>query len=277
MSEENEPVRVLPLLPLKNSVLFPHLLMPLSVGRPGSIAAAEAALGTEENEIVIVAQREPSNDAPGFEDLYNVGTRAVIKKMARPSEGQVELIVLGIERVVVLKLEQIEPHIRGRVRPYPLPDEKTPEVEALHRAVTELAAKAISLAQPNVPAELTQGAPLYPAQITAGLLAQCDLTPVPDKSLLLSVFASMVFHADVLHLLFNMVVLWMLGRILERDLGPARFLTAYLLSGLAERGWRTWRDAALIGLLAYLLAGPWIPPTTLLAITRNVGGMVSVV
>jgi ATP-dependent Lon protease len=156
LSDVEEDIRVLPVLPLKNTVLFPHLLMPLSVGRRPSVAAAEAALATEEKEILIVAQRDPAKDVPALDDLYNIGTRAVIKKMARPNESQLELIVLGIERVVLLRLEQTEPYVTARARPYPLPDEKTPEVEALHRAVTELAGRALTLAQPNVPPELNQ-------------------------------------------------------------------------------------------------------------------------
>ncbi len=128
--------------------------MPLSVGRANSLAAAGAALSTEEKELVIVAQRDSSKDAPALEDLYTVGTKAVIKKMARPSEQQMELIVLGVERVVLLRLEQSEPFLKARIRPFPLPDEKTPEVEALHRAVAELASRVVQLAQPNAPAEL---------------------------------------------------------------------------------------------------------------------------
>ena len=153
---EVENVEILPVLPLKNSVLFPHLLMPLSVGRPASLAAAEAALATEEKEIVIVAQRDPNVEKPGQDDLYTVGTKAVIKRMSRPSESHMELIVLGVERMVLLKLEQTEPYLKARMRPYPLPGERTTEVEALHRAVMELAARALSLAQPQAPPELNQ-------------------------------------------------------------------------------------------------------------------------
>ena len=154
---DSENVRSLPVLPLKNSVLFPYLLMPLQVGRPASRAAVEAAIATEEKELVIVAQRDQSKDMPdSAEDLYTVGTRAVIKRMTRPAEGQMEVIVLGVERVVLLRLEETSPYLRARVQAYPLPDEKTPEVEALHRAVTELAARAMQLAQPNVPVELGQ-------------------------------------------------------------------------------------------------------------------------
>ena len=62
-------VVVLPVLPLKNTVLFPHLFMPLSVGRPNSMAAIEAVLATEEKSFVVVAQRDADNEQPGLDDL----------------------------------------------------------------------------------------------------------------------------------------------------------------------------------------------------------------
>ena len=153
MSEATD-TRVLPVLPIKNSVLFPYLLLPLSVSRPSSIAAVEACLNTEEKEIIVVAQRDVSVEAPQQPDLYSVATKGVIKQMARPQEDRVDLIVVGIERVVILKLEQTEPYLTARVQPLPLPDDKSTEVEALHRAVLELASKAVALAQPQAPGEL---------------------------------------------------------------------------------------------------------------------------
>ncbi len=82
MSEE-QVVYTLPLLPLKNAVLFPYLLMPLSAGRPGSVAAVEAALATESKEVVVFTQRDPDVDSPTHDDLYPIGTKAVIRKMNR--------------------------------------------------------------------------------------------------------------------------------------------------------------------------------------------------
>ena len=72
-------LRTLPVLPLKNSVLFPGLMMPLSVGRSASIAAVEAALETEEKEIIIVAQRDTQVETPASADLFTIGVRAVIR------------------------------------------------------------------------------------------------------------------------------------------------------------------------------------------------------
>jgi ATP-dependent Lon protease len=151
----DEPVvYTLPVLPLKNAVLFPYLMMPLSAGRAGSIAAVEAALATESKEIVVFTQRDADVDVPTQDDLYSIGTKAVIRKMNRASEGHIELLVLGMERVVLSKLDNSEPFLRARVIPMPLPEDRGSEVEALQGALIEMAGEALTLAQPNAPQEL---------------------------------------------------------------------------------------------------------------------------
>jgi ATP-dependent Lon protease len=152
----NNELQVLPALPLKNTILFPGLLLPLSVGRESSLQAVQAALHTEEKEIVLIAQRDPQVESPGQDDLYTVGTKAVIRKSSRNNEGVMEILVLGIERVVVVKLETGEPHMRAKYRAFPLPQDGGNEVEALSGALLEVAAKAIALAQPQASAELTR-------------------------------------------------------------------------------------------------------------------------
>jgi ATP-dependent Lon protease len=153
--DHNDNAAVLPVLPLKNTVLFPHLFMPLSVGRPGSLAAVEAVLASEDKTLVVSAQRDPVVDQPGFNDLYTIGTRAVVKKMAR-GEGVIELLVQGIERVTLLKAEQTEPFLKARVVPLPLPEDGGTEVEALQRAVVELAGRVLELAQVQTPVTVQQ-------------------------------------------------------------------------------------------------------------------------
>jgi ATP-dependent Lon protease len=141
-----ESLASLPVLPLRGTALFPPLFLPLTAGRPISLAAAEAALAGEDKTFLAVAQRNPEVDVPAAEDLYTVGTRAVIKKMARSTNG-IELLVQGVERMVLVRLEQTEPCLRARVRPLPLPDDQGPEIEALRRAVLDLTAQAIALSQ----------------------------------------------------------------------------------------------------------------------------------
>ena len=144
MSETINTVTTLPVLPLKNTVLFPHLFMPLAAGRPGSVAAVESTLATEEKTFIVVAQRDASKEQPGLADLYPIGTRAVIKKVARGEAG-VELLVQGVERVQLFEAEQTEPFLKVRVAKLPDPDDTGTEVEALHRAVIEVAARVLEL------------------------------------------------------------------------------------------------------------------------------------
>jgi ATP-dependent Lon protease len=151
---EQPVVYTLPVLPLKSAVLFPYLLMPLSAGRAASVAAVEAALATESKEILVFTQRDPDLDSPTQADLYAIGTRAVIRKMNRSGEGHLELMVLGMERVTLVKLDSSEPFLKGRATPLALPDDKGSEIEALQGALIELAGEALTLAQPGAPQEL---------------------------------------------------------------------------------------------------------------------------
>jgi ATP-dependent Lon protease len=151
-----ENVRSLPLLAIKNAALFPYMLMPLNAGRPGSIAAIEAALASEEKELVVVAQRDASVDSPTLNDLYSIGTRAIVKSMNRKSDGLLDVVLLGVERVVLLKLEPHGDYSTARVKPLPLPQEKTPEIEALRREVGELASRALAVTQPQAADQLRQ-------------------------------------------------------------------------------------------------------------------------
>ena len=151
-----ETLQTLPVLPIKHAVLFPSMLMPLNVGRPSSIAAIEAALASEGKEIVVVAQRDAAVDNPSLTDLYSIGTKAVIKKMARRTDGLLEVVLLGVERVVLLKLEQHGVYQKARIKPLPLPQEKSTEIEALRREVGELAVRALALTQPQAADRLSQ-------------------------------------------------------------------------------------------------------------------------
>jgi ATP-dependent Lon protease len=144
----------LPLIPLRNTVLLPSMFMPLSVGRPNTLAAAEAALATEDKLFVVVAQRDPRQDQPALADLYSVGTRAVIKKMAR-NEGAIEMLVQGVDRVLVQTLSQTEPFLKAQVQALPLPDQGG-DVEALYRAVVEQARRVVQLAQPDAEGNFQQ-------------------------------------------------------------------------------------------------------------------------
>jgi len=177
MAEQQEKqISTLPLLPLKNSVLFPGLLMPLSVGRPGSIAAVEKALATEEKEIIVVTQRDVNVDAPKGSDLYTIGTKAVIRKVGR-GKDQLEILVFGVERVVIVKVDDENGYIAARVRTLPAPEDSSRETEALTLSIVEMGTKFVGLIQsPNQsPQELarmftTQDDPLRLAYMVASIM-----------------------------------------------------------------------------------------------------------
>ncbi len=152
MENENQ-VRELPLLPLKNVVLFPHLLLPLTVGRAQSLAAVNAALASEDQEIILVAQRNPQQEEPTQDDLYTIGTRAIIRRFSK-GEDHMEVFCLGVERIVVIKVETAGEYPVVRFQPLPLPEDSGAEVEALQRAVTELTTRAIQLTQNQSQMEL---------------------------------------------------------------------------------------------------------------------------
>ena len=138
----------LPVFPLRKSVLYPYVLGPLSAGRSASMSALEAALGSEDKQVAVVAQRDVAVEHPGPEDLFGVGTRAVIKRMAR-SEETIEVLLQGVERIELVDIQQREPHMRARFRRIPVSEEYGPETEALQREIWELAREYQSLAQPS--------------------------------------------------------------------------------------------------------------------------------
>src|SRR6266851_1232851 len=120
INQANETTTVLSVLPVKNTVLFPYLFIPLSAGRPSSMAAVEAAAASEEKTLLVVAQRDCNVDLPAGQDLFQVGTKAVIKKMAR-SENSFEFLVQGIERMTIEEIVQTEPFLKAKVKSLPLP------------------------------------------------------------------------------------------------------------------------------------------------------------
>jgi ATP-dependent Lon protease len=130
--------------------------MPFSVGRPQSLAALEAALATEDKEILIVSQKDSSVETPAQDDLYSVGTLAVIKKAARGEDNRVQVIVLGVERVRIEEITSREPHLQARFISYPLPEDESPEVEAQQRELVDLSLKALAMSQPQAPPEISR-------------------------------------------------------------------------------------------------------------------------
>jgi len=124
----------LPLLPLRDVVVFPHMVIPLFVGRPRSIRALEAAMEGGKN-IMLAAQKSASKDDPTPEDVYEIGCLATILQMLKLPDGTVKVLVEGTQRARVLSIDDAESHFGADVMPVTPEELSGAEVEALRRAI----------------------------------------------------------------------------------------------------------------------------------------------
>ncbi|MBK7977191.1 MAG: endopeptidase La [Deltaproteobacteria bacterium] len=150
---QESPTRIVPVLPVRNAVLFPLLPMPLNVGREKSLQAIQEATSTD-SMILILTQRAPQVDDPREDDLYRVGTLAKIIKVESKLDGGQNTIVQGLSRFRIRRFVQYAPCLK--VEGETLEDRADPsraaEVDALLRNVKTLAQKIVKLS-PNIPAE----------------------------------------------------------------------------------------------------------------------------
>jgi ATP-dependent Lon protease len=136
---------VLPVLPLKDTVIFPYIILPLSVGRDKSVVAVDRALA-ENRVIMLVAQRDGAIENPGEADLYTIGTAAVIMRMLKLPDGRIRILVQGLTRARVAHVSQIDPYLQAKIeRIEEPPVERSLEVEALVRSVKESLDRAVAL------------------------------------------------------------------------------------------------------------------------------------
>ena len=144
--------RELAVLPLRDTVVFPESMTPLAIGQERSIKLVDDVVGGD-RMLALLATRDPENEQPGFKDLYEVGTAAVIHKMIRVPDGTLRILVQGLRRIRLEEPVQVEPYLVGRFVEVPDVLEETPEVEALTRNVQALFARIIALV-PYLPEEL---------------------------------------------------------------------------------------------------------------------------
>ncbi len=125
---------ILPLLPLRDVVVFPHMVIPLFVGRPKSIKALEAAMEEGKN-VVLVAQKSAANDEPTPEDLYGVGTVASILQMLKLPDGTVKVLVEGVHRARINHVLNVKENYEADVSPIPQEEGDNNELEAMRRSL----------------------------------------------------------------------------------------------------------------------------------------------
>jgi len=123
-----------PVLPLRDIVVFPHMIVPLFVGREKSVHALEDAM-RDDKQILLVAQRDAGEDDPGEGDIYPVGTVASVLQLLKLPDGTVKVLVEGNVRARITRFVKAEDFFEVEATPIGDEDEKTPEVEALARSV----------------------------------------------------------------------------------------------------------------------------------------------
>ncbi|PRN02735.1 endopeptidase La [Pseudomonas sp. LLC-1] len=142
----------LPLLPLRDVVVYPHMVIPLFVGREKSIEALEAAM-TGEKQILLLAQKNPADDDPGEDALYRVGTVATVLQLLKLPDGTVKVLVEGEQRGAVERFTEVEGHIRAEVSLIDESDAAERESEVFVRTLLSQFEQYVQLGK-KVPAEV---------------------------------------------------------------------------------------------------------------------------
>jgi ATP-dependent Lon protease len=143
---------ILPVLPLKETVVFPQSMTPLAIGQERSIQLVDEVVSGD-RMLALVSVRNEEAESPGWDDLYEVGTAAIVHKLIRVPDGTLRILVQGLRRIKVDRHVQEEPYLVGEFSEVPEVVEESKELEALTRNVQGLFARIIA-AVPYLPEEL---------------------------------------------------------------------------------------------------------------------------
>ncbi|HET6466955.1 MAG TPA: LON peptidase substrate-binding domain-containing protein, partial [Geminicoccaceae bacterium] len=178
------PPDVLPLVPVRNLVLFPGTVLPVTMGRPRSIAAAQAGVRAE-RPVGIVLQREAETEDPAPIDLHRIGTTAAILRYVTGPDGNHHLICQGQQRFRILEFVSGHPFLAARVERFDEPDDRRPEVQARFMLLRERALEAVELL-PQAPRELadTVRAIASAAQLADLTASTMDISPAEKQEVL---------------------------------------------------------------------------------------------
>jgi ATP-dependent Lon protease len=143
---------VIPILPLRNSVLFPGSIIPIDVGRRKSVRLIEDAISKERPVIGILTQKDPRTEDPKDKDMYSVGCAARILKVIKLAKDNFSVILQGVSRVEVLEIESPEPFITAKVKSVPDPATSDVELDALVMNLKDIAKRVVKL-MPELPKE----------------------------------------------------------------------------------------------------------------------------
>jgi ATP-dependent Lon protease len=201
----------LPLLPLRDIVVFPLMVVPLFVGRDKSIAAIEHAMA-QSKQIILATQRRSAVDDPQPEDIYAVGVQAEILQIVKLPDNTVKILVEGVRRVRVTDLELLESHYVARAVPVVVETNASQETEALKRSVTAQFEKYVKLSR-KIPAELLMTIAAIPeADKLADMICANLLIKNQDKQSLLEITRTQDLLERLLHLLTSEIEILLVER-----------------------------------------------------------------
>ena len=138
-----------PVLPLRSAVVFPLAVVPLAVGRPGSVKLVNDAMRAN-RFVALIAQKNDEGEETDPKELHTVGTFAVIHQLARAADGTLRIVVQGLERIRVVDYIRTEPYLVARVAPAPDRDVQGTEADALRRAAVDLFKRVVGFETNNV-------------------------------------------------------------------------------------------------------------------------------
>ena len=178
----------LPLLPLRDVVVFPHMVIPLFVGRPKSIKALEAAMEAG-RQIMLVAQKAAGKDEPKPDDMFEVGCVSTILQMLKLPDGTVKVLVEGMQRAKTNSISDSGEYFTSIVTPMTPEIDSKPEIEALRRAVTQQFDQYVKLNKKIPPEILTSIAGIDDAGRLADTIAAHLPLKLENKQSVLDLFA----------------------------------------------------------------------------------------
>jgi ATP-dependent Lon protease len=148
-------VQTLPVLPLRNLVLFPGVVLPVDVGRAGSLKLVEDVVKRQPSHVMIATQKDPQIEDPTPDDLHAIGVEAEVLKVVKLSETRVTVVIRGLERRRLGVFSQVVPYLMADVHPVLETNAESPEADGLAMAVRDTCKRVIALS-PDIPDETGQ-------------------------------------------------------------------------------------------------------------------------
>ncbi|HEX8951533.1 MAG TPA: endopeptidase La [Polyangia bacterium] len=156
MSDASRPaVQTLPVLPLRNLVLFPGVVLPVDVGRAGSLKLVDDVVKRQPSRVMIATQKDPQIEDPAPEDLHTIGVEAEVLKVVKLSDTRVTVVIRGLERRRLGVFSQVAPYLMADVHPVEELGAQSPEADGLAMAVRDTTKRVIALS-PDIPDETAQ-------------------------------------------------------------------------------------------------------------------------